>query len=131
MTKAQELGCYAEDIAAEYILSLGWKILERNARNHFGELDIIAIDTKTRPEELVIVEVRGRTIGKIQGALDSIGARKLRVLVRSSMEYVNAIEWGGFWRIDVIGITFRDREDLQGWELEHVRDITAGMNILC
>ena len=121
MTQAQELGRFAEDRAAEYVLSLGWKILARNVRNQYGELDITAIDDS----ELVIVEVRARTLGQIQSPLDSIGSRKLRTLVRSSMEFVNDVEWTGFWRIDVIGITITG----DTWELEHVRDITAGMNI--
>ena len=129
MTHTQELGRFAEDRAAEYLLSLGWKILERNARNQFGELDIIAIDTHSEPQELVIVEVRCRTLGKTQSPLDSIGARKIRTLIRSSTEYVDHIEWLGFWRIDVIGITMTNPNDLHEWELEHVRDITAGMNI--
>ncbi|MBQ3401851.1 MAG: YraN family protein [Synergistaceae bacterium] len=129
MTESQELGKFAEDTAAEYLLSIGWKVLERNHRNHYGELDIIAADTKAIPEELVIVEVRCRTIGKTQGALDSIGSRKLRALIRSSMEYVENIGWPGFWRIDVVAITLKGRNDAQDWELEHIRDITAGMNV--
>ncbi len=122
MTLIQELGRCGEDIAAEYILSLGWKVLARNVRNQYGELDITAIDDS----ELVIVEVRARTVGKMQPPLTSIGPRKLRTLVKSSMEFVSEVEWDGFWRIDVIGITFHD----DTWTLEHIKDITAGMNIL-
>ena len=66
MTAAQELGKYSEDRAAEYLLSIGWKIIARNVKNFYGELDIVSIDTKINPQELVIVEVRSRTIGKIQ-----------------------------------------------------------------
>ena len=123
--KTQELGRFAEDIAAEYLVSLGWKVLARNVRNEYGELDIVTADGK----ELVIVEVRARTIGKIQSPADSIGTRKLRTLTRSSLEFVNDIDWEGFWRIDVIAITFHDKKDINNWELEHIRDITAGMNI--
>lgn len=125
MTEAQELGRFAEDRAAEYILSLGWKILARNVRNKYGELDIIAVDGK----DIVIVEVRARTIGNLQGAVDTIGTRKLRTLTRSSLEFMESIEWGGFWRIDAVGITFHDKTDISNWSLEHIRDITAGMNI--
>ena len=125
MTEAQELGRFAEDRAAEYIVSLGWKILARNVRNDYGELDIIAADG----HELVIAEVRARTVGKIQSPADSIGSRKLRTLTRSGLEFMNDIDWDGFWRIDVIGITFHDKNDINNWELEHIKDITAGMNI--
>ena len=130
MTLAQELGRFAEDIAADYLLSLNWLILGRNLRNEYGELDITALDRVSRPEELVIVEVRCRTLGMIQSPFDSIGPKKLRTLINSAREFVNASDWQGFWRIDVIGITLRDKNDRNNFELEHIRDITEGMNIL-
>ncbi len=130
MTKAQELGRLAEDIAAEYVLSLGWQVLARNVKNQHGELDIIAADLISKPQELVIIEVRCRTIGKIQSPFDSIGPKKLNSLVKSSREFIDKIEWKNFWRIDIIGIIMKDKENKNDWELEHIRDITAGMNIL-
>lgn len=122
----QTLGNFSEDLAAEYLLSLGWKIIARNVKINHGELDIIAIDTQTNPQELVIVEVRGRTIGKIQSPIDSVGSRKLNTLIKYSREFVELeINWEGFWRIDLIGITFKNKNDLQDWELTHLKDITA------
>lgn len=128
MTKAQELGKFSEDRAAEYLLSIGWKIIARNVKNFYGELDIVSIDTKIN--ELVIVEVRSRTVGKIQSPLDSIGKRKLNALIKSSREFTDEIEWENFWRIDVIGITIKNKNNFQDWTLVHIKDITSGMNIL-
>ena len=126
MTRAQELGRFAEDTAAEYLVSIGWKIIKRNVRNKYGELDIVALDANTRPIELVIVEVRGRTIGKLQAPLDTIGSRKLRTLLRASQEYIdNDLGWSSFWRIDVIGITVRDKYTLEISDFEHVKNITG------
>ena len=122
-TQAQELGRKAEDLAAEYVLSLGWNIIARNVRNEYGELDIIAMDPCE--SELVIVEVRARTIGKMQGPVDSVGRRKLRALVNASTCYVESLEWSGFWRIDLIGITVNSKKAPEDWELEHIRDITS------
>ena len=130
MTLAQELGRFAEDIAADYLMSLNWLILGRNLRNEYGELDIAALDRESRPEELVIVEVRCRTIGMIQSPLDSIGPKKFRTLINSAREFVNSSEWQGLWRIDVIGITLRNKHDRSNWKLEHIRDITGGMNVI-
>ena len=130
MTHAQELGKFAEDIAAEYVLSLGWKILARNVKIPPGELDIVAADLNSKPQELIMIEVRCRTIGKIQPPFDSIGPRKLNALIKSSREFVDKIEWQNFWRIDVIGIIMNGKENKNDYELQHIRDITAGMNIL-
>ena len=84
MNTAHKLGLFAEDAAAEYLVSIGWRVIARNVRNQYGELDIIALDAKTQPQELVIVEVRCRTLGKIQTPIETIGFRKLRTLLRAS-----------------------------------------------
>ena len=42
MNRAHQIGLFAEDTAAEYLVSIGWKILARNVRNQYGELDILA-----------------------------------------------------------------------------------------
>ena len=123
ITSAQELGQKAEDLAAEYVLSLGWNVIARNVRNEYGELDIIAMDPDEA--ELVIVEVRARTIGKMQSPVESVGSRKLRALTRASEWYVESLEWSGFWRIDLIGITVNNKKAPDDWELEHIRDITS------
>ncbi len=132
MTQAQELGRHAEDLAAEYILSLGWRIIARNTRNKYGELDIIALDNSDKDNsELVIIEVRARTIGKIQSPADSIGSRKLHSLINSSRLFIeDNLNWPGFWRIDLVGITITEKNHPDNWTLEHIRDITSGMNFL-
>ena len=127
MSEAQRLGRYAEDLAAKYLVSIGWKILARNVWNHYGELDIVSADTKAK--ELVIVEVRCRTKNDIQDAIDSVGWRKLRTLLRASNAYVEAIGFTGFWRIDLIAITIDTRGTLEDWTLDHLKDITSGMNV--
>ncbi len=125
MTYAQELGRFAEDAAAEYLVSLGWKILGRNITNSYGEIDIAAYDTQAQPAELVIVEVRCRTIGEVQSPAASIGTRKLRTLHRASQELVDKLEWSEFWRIDAIAVTILDKHNRESWQLEHIKDITA------
>ena len=122
MTDAQTLGRLAEDLAAKYLVSIGWRVLARNVRNQYGELDIVSADMKEK--DLVIVEVRCRTKNKIQDAIDSIDRRKMRALLRASNEYIDSINWRGFWRIDLIAVTVDERDNLDDWELQHVRDIT-------
>lgn len=122
-------GRFAETIAADHLITMGWKVLARNVKISHGELDIVALDTTIRPSELVIVEVRARTIGKIQSPLESVGPRKLKSLVKYSRALVEKVSWEKFWRIDLIGITFEDKISFQKWRLDHVKDITAGRDI--
>ena len=127
MTRHLELGRNAEERAEAHIRSLGWKVLGRNLVNPYGELDIVAMDGS----ELVIVEVRCRTLGEVQSSLDSVGPRKLRRLVDAGRAHVDRIGWTGPWRIDLIGFTVNtaDRDAAEPeWRLEHVRDVTRGMD---
>ena len=119
---AHTLGRYAEDMAAKYLVSIGWRVLARNVRNQYGELDIVAADMKEK--DLVIVEVRCRTKNKIQDAIDSVDRRKMRALLKASNEYIDSINWQGFWRIDLIAVTIDEKDSVDDWELQHVRDIT-------
>ena len=111
-------GALGEEVACGYLSDLCWPILARNVRLKRGELDIIAKDG----DELVVVEVRYRSVGLVMPPEESVGPRKLRKLVLAGSAYVEKIRWEGFWRIDLIAIT-----DLNGkLSLEHLRDITGG-----
>ncbi len=118
-----DLGRRAEEFAVSYVESLRWKILGRNISNSYGELDIVAIDKVGK--ELVIVEVRYRTIGDVQSPLESVGPKKLKTLVRAGRSFVDSIGWEDAWRIDLVGITANPKND-KGWTLEHIQDITGG-----
>jgi putative endonuclease len=51
-------GKRGEELAAEHLERLGFKILDRNHRTRFGELDLVAYDGET----LVFVEVKTRRV---------------------------------------------------------------------
>ena len=125
MRSAHELGRRAEDRAADHVRTLGWRVLGRNVTNRYGELDVVAMDEAGR--ELVIVEVRYRTIGEVQSPLDSVGPKKLRTLVRAGQALADELGWDGPWRIDLMGVTADRDADESNWKLEHIRDVTRGM----
>ncbi|MDR1044178.1 MAG: YraN family protein [Candidatus Adiutrix sp.] len=56
MDQRHELGRRGEDLAADYLQSLGYKIVGRNLVNSLGELDLAALDGAT----VVLVEVKTR-----------------------------------------------------------------------
>ena len=58
-------GRLAEARAAEHLLSLGCRMLERNARTKFGELDLVVFDV--RRDALVFVEVKAVRAGSKVG----------------------------------------------------------------
>lgn len=115
-----EKGRYGEQIAVGHLLALGWSIRGRNVRVGGGELDIVAFDGR----EIVVVEVRLRSVGRLLPARESVGPRKLKILVRAGRSYVARLGWQGPWRIDLLAVT------LDGWggepRVELLADIAAG-----
>jgi putative endonuclease len=79
-------GKAAEARAAKYLESQGLRIVARNYRSRFGEIDLIANDGAT----LVFVEVRARSSNAFGGAAASITAAKREKLTRTALHYLAA-----------------------------------------
>jgi putative endonuclease len=77
-------GRQAEDLAAACLERHGLKIVARNYRCRFGEIDLVAQDGAT----LVFMEVRLRTRTDFGTAAESIGAAKRRRLVAAARHYL-------------------------------------------
>src|SRR3989344_4381790 len=69
-----------ENIACEFLKKKGYKIIERNFRKGYGEIDIIAIKDKT----LVFVEVKTRTSNAYGTPFEAISYFKLKSLVKTA-----------------------------------------------
>ena len=54
MHDRKRLGALGEELAAEHLGRLGYRVLERNVRTHEGEIDLIAFDGRV----LVFAEVK-------------------------------------------------------------------------
>jgi putative endonuclease len=72
-----------EEKACEYLSKLGFKILERNYRKSYGEIDIVAIDK----DVLAFIEVKTRTSSQFGTPLESITPWKLKSLIKTAQYY--------------------------------------------
>lgn len=105
------IGQIGEDVAAEYVAELGWRILARNWRTRNGELDLIGADGDT----VIIVEVKtraSRTYTDPLGAVTPQKLRRMRLLARQWLA-----QQARFWetiRFDVVSVQLdvADPEDL-------------------
>lgn len=88
----------AEDLAAAFLERRGLKIVARNYRCRFGEIDLIA-ESGTA---LVFVEVRARKSEDFGGAAGSITAAKRRRLVAAARHYLAAGARNRPCRFDVV-----------------------------
>ena len=98
------LGRSGEEAAADYLQSLGWRIVERNFRTGSGEIDLIADDGRT----VVFVEVKTRS--SIQHGLpaEAVGPQKAQRLLRAAARYLSQTEqWHRPCRFDIIAIVGR------------------------
>ena len=77
-------GAEAESAAVQHLIQSGLRIVARNWRCRFGELDIVAQEGAT----LVFVEVRQRANQGFGGAVASIGAAKRAKLVAAAQAYL-------------------------------------------
>ena len=103
----QSLGKLGEDTATGYLRREGYRILQRNFKARYGEIDIICVKDDT----LVFVEVKTR-IGEAFGKPEeSVTPRKLHEVVKTAEFYkMQHTELPSSLRIDVIGIQFDDSD---------------------
>ena len=97
-----DLGKLGEEQAAARLKKEGYRVLARNYRNTFGEIDIIAQDGKT----LCFIEVRTRTKDWHGHPFESISAVKQRKIIRAARAYLareDAEDTGA--RFDVVAVT--------------------------
>ena len=85
----------------EHLLTSGLRILHRNWRCRYGELDVIAADD----DSVVFVEVKTRAGDGFGGLEQAVTPRKLRRIRRLAGIWLAGqdVRWRGL-RIDVIGV---------------------------
>lgn len=79
----REIGTKYEEKAVALLEEQGYLILERNYRNHFGEIDIIA----QQDAVLVFVEVKYRKNNRYGDPLAAVDWQKQRRICRSALYY--------------------------------------------
>ena len=94
-------GQIAEDFAVKLLEHKGYKVLERNFHNRFGEIDIIAEESGT----LVFVEVKARWSLKFGAPEEAVTSSKL-FKIRKTAEYYALLnsKTDRKMRIDVVAI---------------------------
>ena len=118
----QTVGRLGENLAARYLVSKGYRLLERNFRaRQYGEVDIICLspDAKT----LIFVEVKTR-IGTVFGRPEeAVNKHKLRELKKMADYYFNLHpNLGLSLQIDVLAISLHPDNSVES--LKHLENIT-------
>ncbi len=79
------LGDRGERAAVRFLKKQGYRILAKQHRNQFGEIDIIAQDGDTN----VFVEVKTRTTEKDGQPFEAVDRRKQEKITRAALAWLN------------------------------------------
>ncbi len=110
-TYKSQLGQLGENLACKYLVKKGYKIIDRNYRQKWGELDIIA---KAPDRTLVFVEVKTMAESGYSGLKpeDQLTGVKLEKLKRTASlyagHYPERVNDDKGWRIDLLAINIKD-----------------------
>lgn len=103
MTKHnQKIGAWGEDIAAKWLAENGNKIIARNVRTPYGEIDIIA----KKGDIIIFVEVKTLTSSQNFFPEHNITTRKREHILNAAQHYT-AEHKIDHWQVDVITIEGR------------------------
>ncbi len=113
----KDIGSYTENIAATYLLSNGYSILDRNYRNKFGEVDIIC----QKDNLIIFVEVKSRYTNSFGNPLESVSCHKQKKIILLSKFYILYKKLSDFnIRYDVIEIYLNHLNNT--YEVNHLED---------
>ncbi|MBF0493666.1 MAG: YraN family protein [Candidatus Omnitrophica bacterium] len=117
----QTVGQTGERIAENYLRFRGYKIIGRNVRTFFGEIDIIARHAAT----IVFIEVKTLTTDEPAMPLYSITEDKKTKLIQNALSYMKQMHCRGKrFRIDAIGINL----DISG-KAKMIKHIRGAVNM--
>ena len=104
MLTTKNIGDYGEQLAVEFLKNKKYKIVGRNIRTKFGEVDILAQYDK----KIIICEVKARSgngqFGRPEDAVNYFKQRKLIKMAKwlsLDRQYANCV-----FQIDIVAIAF-------------------------
>jgi putative endonuclease len=110
--RSKALGSRGEALAAEHFERLGYRVLARNHRTRFGELDLVLADPGDRT--IVFAEVKTRSLGSGEPweSLHDAKQSQVRTMAAAWLAEVRERPFAAELRFDAIGVTLDARGEL-------------------
>lgn len=112
--KHLELGIKGEQIAADYLQSIGYEILECNYRASYAEVDIIAKDKN----QIVFIEVKTRTYDYYGRPEEFVTRRKQNNISFAAAIFCEELGHEGEIRFDIMAIILQGNTR----NIKHIKD---------
>jgi len=105
----QSIGKAGEELVCRYLKKEGYKILERNFRTRFGEIDIIT----ARKGHIAFVEVKTRQSDAYGTPAEAVGVKKQKSIILSAQEYITRCVKADFeFSFDVAEVILKEDKPL-------------------
>ncbi len=118
--KRKSLGNLGENLALKHLHKQGYKILEKNFRSKLGEIDIVALDSKT----LVFIEVKTRWSKKFGSPEEAITPWKIKRIIKAGQYYkIHHPELPDSLRLDAVVIDLTPQGKLE--RIEVIKNLTG------
>jgi len=116
--RTKTLGRRGEALAAEHFERLGYRVLARNHRTRFGELDLVLADASG--DTIVFCEVKARRVGADwRENLHEAKRRQVRTMAAAWLSEVSDRPRHAELRFDAVGVTLDARDELV--RLDHLQ----------
>ena len=100
MTDKIETGDLGENLAADFLISRGFKIVERKYRSRHAEIDLIV----QRADWMVFVEVKTRSSNAWGEPESFVSNEKRRLIYKAAEDYIFRVNWQGNIQFDVVSV---------------------------
>src|SRR5574344_945866 len=106
-------GRKGEDLATEYLMQKGYRIIQRNVTFMKNEIDIIARDKN----EIVFVEVKERATDVFGSPYEKVDKKKQELIIKVADNYIRKNNINFEARFDIVSIVDIDSEEPK---IEHI-----------
>lgn len=115
MSSHHEIGERGEALAVDYLIKMGYRILEKNWRFAKAEIDIIAMDD----DILAFIEVKTRSSTSFGSPDSFVNPTKEQLITDAALAYMEKVDHDWEVRFDIVSVLLRPYREP---EIKHIRD---------
>lgn len=110
------LGKKGESLATLFLILKGYKIIKRNYRTKYSEIDIIA----KKGDTLVFAEVKTRSSDTYQRAMEAVDKFKQKKIINGAMNFIAKYDEDVCVRFDIIEVYRNKKSFFKRYRINHI-----------